>query len=464
MGAILHFGTDGWRARLDGDFDTENVVRVAVAAGAYWAEREPGAEVLVGYDTRPESEGFALAAAEAISALGLVAVLSDRPLPTPALAWATAQRGPAAGALMVTGSHHPMGYLGIKLRTRDGGCGLPEFYDEVEDLIEPEAPEGRGPVERRDLLTSYLENLGCLLDRPVLAAANLSVVVDPMYGAGRGCLTEVLEPLGVRVREIHAGEEPGWEDMCPEPIEPWVDECEAAVVQAGASAGLVIDGDGDRLGAVDERGRYVSAHQIIALILGHLVQNRGLGGRVVLGLSASAMPRRVARALGCRVATKPIGFKHIYREMLKGDVLLGGEGAGGIGIPSHLVERDGLLCCLMLCELMATGGKPLGVLVDELEDRFGPLHYARRDVRMEPEVTEMLRTILPGLNPPTVAGKVPTAVSHMDGLRLEFEDGSWLLIRPSGTEPLVRIYAEAQSVEERDELVEVGMEMARGSL
>lgn len=461
MGAMIHFGTDGWRARLDGDFTEESVARIADAAARYWRDA-PCGTVYVGYDTRSESEHFARLAAEVLAGRGLDAVLGGGPVPTPALSWSVANDPDACGALMITGSHHPQDYLGVKLRVADGGGGTSDFYDELEELIDPDAPRERGPVRTADLMTAYRQRLIQTVDAKAISAAGLKVVVDPMYGAARGQLARVLTALGVETVEIHDAEEPEWDELRPEPVEPWVDDCECAVVKQGACMGLVTDGDADRVGAIDERGRFINPHTIIALLLKHLVQNRGLTGRVVLSLSASVLPRRVAKSLGCRVTMRPIGFKHIYEEMARGDVLMGGEEAGGIGMPFHLHERDGLLCCLMLCELVAMTGKSLGSLVDELQAEYGSLSYGRRDLRLEPEVIESLRTMLPGVNPQKIAGRKPCSVSRLDGLRFEFEDESWLLLRPSGTEPLVRVYAEAESVETRDALLDAGCDIARG--
>ena len=464
MGAMIHFGTDGWRARTDGDFTDDSVIRIADAAGSMWSQTAPGAIVYIGFDTRPRAEHFARLAAKVLAGHGLVAKLSDRYCPTPALSWTVARDDRACGGLMITGSHNPNDYLGVKLRVADGGAGSTEFYEELELAIDPDPSNARGPVGVTDFVTPYLDHLITLVDGDLIAAARLKVVYDPLYGSARGYLPAVLRALGIEVAEIHGRPDGDTDDIHPEPIEPWVDDCEQTVVATGAQAGLLNDGDGDRVGAVDERGRFVSPQKIIALILGHLSMNRGLTGRVVLNLSSSVVPRHVAKALGCRLSIKPIGFKHIYEEMLKGDVLLGGEEAGGIGIPSHIPERDGLLMNLLLCELMAVAGKTLGELVDMLEQSCGRYYYARRDLRLENEVIEMLRTLLPGLNPPVVAGRNPVTVSHMDGLRLEFEDESWLLLRPSGTEPLVRVYAEAPTIELRDQLLDAGSDIARGEL
>lgn len=460
MGAMIHFGTDGWRARLDGDFTEENVARIAHAAGKLWSG-QVCRSVYIGYDTRPQAVGFARIAAEVIAAMGFTARLTDRPVPAPALSWATASDPDACGALMVTGSHHPSDYLGIKLRMADGGGGLAELYDELEGMVEADPPEERGEVTSVDISTSYEAQLVSLVDGESIRSAGLTAIADPMYGAARGCLAEILRSVGVSVHEIHAKEEPGWEDLRPEPIEPWVDACERAVIGQGASIGLITDGDADRVGAVDDRGRYVHPHQIIALILDHLVRHRGATGRVVLTAASSVLPRRVAESHGCRVTIRPIGFKYLYEEVFKGDVLIAGEESGGIGIPAHLPERDAMLCCLLLCELIAQENRPLSELVDELDERYGARSFARRDLRLAPESVEYLRTLLPGLNPPEVAGMEPTTVSHLDGLRLDFADESWLLLRPGGTEPVVRVLAEAPTIEQRDALLEAGIAIAQ---
>lgn len=462
VGAIIHFGTDGWRSRVDGDFTDENVARIAHAAGKLWSRLDPGAIVYIGFDTRPGAEHFACLAGKVLAGCGLTAKVSDRYNPTPALSWTVAQDARACGGFMVTGSHNPHDYLGIKLRMADGGTASTDFVEALEQIVDPNPPTQHGGIQRVNLVTPYLDHLCSLVDGDMIAQAGLKVVYDPMYGSARGYLTEVMGALGVQSYEIHGSDDREVDEMHPDPIEPWVDACEQAVVEQGAHAGLVNDGDADRVGAVDEHGMYVSPQKIIALVAGHLVRNKGYSGRVVLNLSTSTLTKRVAQALGCRVTIKPVGFKHIYKEMCKGDVLIGGEEAGGIGIPMHMRERDGLLVNLLLCELMAQSGKTLGQLVKEVEERFGHLSYGRRDLRLEAEVIEMFRTMLPGLNPHEVCGRVPVAVSHMDGLRLEFEDESWLLLRPAGTEPVVRVYAEANSVELRDKLLDAGCELARG--
>lgn len=462
MSDIIHFGTDGWRAKPAEAFTPENVARIVEGLGALWSRERPGARVYIGFDTRAQAEDFACLAGELLAAYGLRVVVSDRYLPTPALSWTAAQDPEAVGALMVTGSHNPPDYLGLKIRMADGGTASEDFVALLENEIAPEPLFARGRVSRRDLVTPYMDHLYSLVDGNAIAATGLTVVYDPLYGSARGYLPLAMGALGVETIEIHSVDDGEAAELHPDPIEPWVDDCERAVVEHGAAAGLINDGDADRVGAVDEHGRFVSPHKIIALVAGHLVCHRGMTGRIVVNQSTSTLTKRVARALGCRVTVKANGFKHIYKEMRKGDVLIAGEEAGGIAIPAHLCERDGLLVNLLLCELMAQTGKSLGQLVAEVEDACGHMSYGRRDLRLEPEVIEMFRTMLPGLNPHEVAGEEPVAVSHLDGLRVEFSDESWLLIRPAGTEPAVRVYAEASTVERRDELLEAGCELARG--
>lgn len=459
---MITFGTDGWRARLDGDFTDENLIRLADAAGAWWARQAPGALIYVGYDTRPGAERFAVLAGEVLAGHGLVAKVSDRPAPMPAVSWAVARDVRAIGGFEVTGSHNPPDYLGVKLCLAGGATLTQDAADAIEAGIDADPTEARGPIERKNFVIPYMDHLCEIVDGDAIACARLRVVCDPLYGAARGLVADALGALGVEVVEIHGHDDADTPDIHPDPIEPWIDDCEQAVVAHGACAGLITDGDADRAGAVDERGRCVSPAHLIALLTEHLVQHHGLSGRVVVNQSTPVIARRVAQDLGCRVNVKPVGFKHIYEEMRKGDVLIGGEEAGGIGIPAYSPERDGILTLILICELMAKTGKTLGALVDELTERFGATSYARRDLRLENEVIEAFRTMLPGVNPHEVAGREPVRVSHMDGLRLEFADESWLLLRPSGTEPVVRVCAEAPTVEMRDALLDAGCELARG--
>ena len=371
MATMITFGTDGWRARLDGDFTDENLIRLADAAGAWWARQAPGALIYVGYDTRPGAERFAVLAGEVLAGHGLVAKVSDRPAPMPAVSWAVARDVRAIGGFEVTGSHNPPDYLGVKLCLAGGATLTQDAADAIEAGIDADPTEARGPIERKNFVIPYMDHLCEIVDGDAIARARLRVVCDPLYGAARGLVADALGALGVEVVEIHGHDDADTPDIHPDPIEPWIDDCEQAVVAHGACAGLITDGDADRAGAVDERGRCVSPAHLIALLTEHLVQHHGLSGRVVVNQSTPVIARRVAQDLGCRVNVKPVGFKHIYEEMRKGDVLIGGEEAGGIGIPAYCPERDGILANLLLCELMAISGKTLGELVDDLETFVG---------------------------------------------------------------------------------------------
>lgn len=462
MSSIIHLSADGWRVRLDDEAVEADFGRIADAVGQFWAQSAPGAIVYVGFDARQDAERYACFVGRVLAGHGLVAKVSDRYVPTPALSWAVAHDPRACGGFMVTGSHHPYDYLGARIYMSDGVAATREVSDELEALIDAEPGALYGGIQRADLATPYLDALCASVDGDAIACARLSVVYDPLYGAGRTHLPMVMGALGIDVTEIHGMPDEDTADVHPDPIEPWVDDCERAVVEAGACAGFVTDGDADRMSAIDERGRFISPRMIATLALKHLVEHRGRTGRVVLGVAASVITRRAAKALGCRVVMKPTGFEHIYKEALKGDVLLGSEGQTGLCIPEHMLERDGLYITLLLCELMAQEHKTLAELVDEIDAEYGAMQYGMRDLRVENEVSEIFRTMLPGLNPHDVAGYEPVAVSHMDGLRLEFEDESWLLLRPSRMYPLVRVFAEAPTVQKRDELIDAGCEIARG--
>ncbi len=462
MSTNIHFGTDGWRAVIGADYTYDNVRRVADAAGRVFAADKPGGTVIVGYDTRFEAGAFAAAAAEVLASHGLNVRVSDRYLPTPALCWSVKEADNAAGGVMLTASHNPSEYLGLKLRMEDGGASPVEFTDRVEAELRDEPPTARGAFETVDLVGPYLANLASLVDGEAIRSANLRVVVDPLFGAGQTYLAETLRTFGVDVHEIHDVPNPGFGGLHPEPIPPWISAATDAVKADARDAGFVNDGDADRIGAIDRAGNFVSPHRIIGLMAQHLVQDKGQSGRVVKTLSTSVLVDRLCRALGLTVTTTPIGFKWIYEEMLKGDVLVGGEESGGIGIPSHVRERDGLLMALMLTEMMAQRGKGLGELVDDMLAITGPMAYNRVDLKVTPEVKSAFLAKAHELAPKEVAGVAVHDIVRTDGVKFLLSDDAWLLLRPSGTEPLVRVYAEAPSAGVVDDLLAAGRAMVEG--
>ena len=462
---MIRFGTDGWRARVGEGFDEVAVERVADAlANLLEAQGCVGSTVVVGYDTRPTSATCAQVAARALAGHGFDAVLASTFCPTPAVSWTVARDERACAGLMVTASHASAEFNGLKIRMADGGVASRQVTDALEQALRPDPQGLTGPIRRVDVMGPYLEALQGMVDAPAIAAAGLHLVVDSLYGAARGHLADLLRRLGADVTEVHAEPSANFGGLVPTSAEAWLSDCRQAVRETGASAGLVLDGDAGRVCAIDETGRYVTSQQLMVLVMELLVEFEHKSGRVVITSPCSVLVRRQAARLGCPLTVTPVGFSWIRAEMTKGDVLIGGEESGGIGIPSHACERDGMLVHLLLCDLMARTGKTLARLVDDLEDKVGHMDYGRRDVQMDPASLQMFRNILPGLCPQSLVGMRPVSVDHTDGLRLGFADESWLLVRASGTNALVRVYAEAPTVLERDALLEAGCSLARGEL
>ena len=312
----------------------------------------------------------------------------------------------------------------------------------------------RGGFREEDLVSAYIDELVHGADARAIRAAAPKVVIDPMYGAARGHAAELLRRVGCEVVEIHSEELEDFDSIHPEPADPWTDKCAQAVMAHGADFGLLLDGDGDRSAVIDETGTLLTPHENVAIALKQLVEGRGRTGRVVTTLSSSALVKKLAEKLGQGCTEVPVGFARLYREMLEGDVIMAAEEYGGIGVPEHLLERDGLLACLLVVECVARTGKRPGELADEIEGELGRMCYTRRDVHLDAAEIQALRIVLPGLNPGSIAGKEAVDVSHADGLRMTFADGSWVLMRPSRTDAVVRVYSEAPSEHERDAALE----------
>lgn len=460
--ADIHFGTDGWRAIIGEDFTPDNLNRVIDAAARIFKEDAVAAgrsadapgTIIVGHDCRQDAHAYAELAAQVAAGHGFNVLLTEDYCPTPTLCWSVAHDDDAVGGIMLTSSHNPAEYLGVKLRMADGGASPAEFTDRVEAVLPPEPTDVLGPFQTTDLMTDYLAALRELVDVEAIRAAGLRVVCDPLYGAGRHYLADLLRDMGVEVVEIHNGEDPTFAGLHPEPIQPWVDEGLAKVAELGYDALFINDGDADRIAAGDAQGNYVNAHRIITLLTKHMV-DRGETGRVVSTITASAMLDRMCRKLGLELVSTPVGFKWIYGEMEKGGVMIGGEESGGIGLPGHVKERDGLLMALLLTECMAQSGKDLGALVDDMLADIGRLEFARRGLSITPEQMERFRAeTVPTFTADEVAGKRVIDVDRRDGVKLLLEGDAWVMMRPSGTEPLVRIYAEAATTDEVNELLD----------
>ena len=460
--ADIHFGTDGWRAIIGEDFTPDNLNRVVAAAARIFKEEAVAAgrdadapgTLIVGHDCRQDAHAYAELAAQVAAGEGFNVLLTEDYCPTPTLCWSVAHNDDAVGGIMLTSSHNPAEYLGVKLRMADGGASPAEFTDRVEAVLPPEPTDILGPFQTADLMTDYLAALRELVDVEAIRGANLRVVCDPLYGAGRHYLAGLLRDMGVEVVEIHNAEDPTFAGLHPEPIQPWVDEGLAKVGELGYDALFINDGDADRIAAGDSRGNYVNAHRIITLLTKHMV-DRGETGRVVSTVTASAMLDRMCRKLGLELVSTPVGFKWIYGEMEKGGVMIGGEESGGIGLPDHVKERDGLLMALLLTDCMAQSGKDLGAIIDEMLADIGRLEFARRGLSITDEQMARFRAeTVPAYTADEIAGKRVTGVDRRDGVKLLLEGDAWVMMRPSGTEPLVRIYAEAATTDEVNELLD----------
>lgn len=455
----IRFGTDGWRGVIADDF-TFAAVRRATAAIARCLGRARGAGALVvGHDTRFLAPAFARAAAEVLAAGGIVAHLTRHFAPTPAFGWAAVERG-TDGAIVMTASHNPPEYCGLKLKDRHGAPAAPAVTAEIEAELDRPADTAtggcgggaNGRIVSFDPRPSYLKRLAELADLNRIAAVRAPVVIDAMCGAGQGCLADLLAGRGMEVAELGAVLDPLFGGRQPEPVPANLWELQATCRDRGA-VGFALDGDADRLCVVDERGRAWSPHQMMAVVVDHMAGNRGGRGRIVKGFAVGRQVDEVAAAWGLPLLVVPIGFKYIAAHMVKGDVLVGGEESGGIGIHGHLPERDGSLVALLLLEAMAWEACSAADLLDRLESRVGPSHYRRVDWGLPRDLTrEGILSRLAALRR-GLPGDAPAAVDELDGLKLHFADRSWILFRPSGTEPLLRVYAEAADPARLDRLL-----------
>lgn len=462
MAEDIHFGTDGWRAIIGEGFTDESLVRVIDASAATFkkeaglSENEVSSKsIIIGHDCRKDAHRYAELAAEVVAAHGFKVMLTADYCPTPALCWAVSHDESAIGGIMLTSSHNPAEYLGVKLRMEDGGASPKEFTDLVESLLSDTPLTERGTYETIDFVSPYLEALKNMVDIEAIRAAHLKVVVDPLYGAGRHYLAELLVGMGVEVAEINNADDPSFDGLHPEPIPPWIDRGIAKVKELGYDAGFITDGDADRIGAIDETGAFVNPHRIITLLVAHLAEDKKQSGKVVTTITSSALLTRQCKRLNLDLISTPVGFKWIYGEMTKGGVMIGGEESGGIGIPTHVKERDGLLMALLLTETMAQRKMSLGQLVDDMFEKLGRLEFARRGLTLTEAEMEIFKTqILPQYTCETIASKKVEDVDRRDGMKFYLEGDAWVMMRPSGTEPLVRVYAEAATVEEVNQLLD----------
>lgn len=462
----IRFGTDGWRGVIADDFTFENVARVGDGAARYLGTEESSCgPVVIGYDRRFLSNRFADCLAEVLTAYNIKVELAKEPLPTPALAfWVHYRKAPLG--LMVTASHNPPQFNGVKIKTT-AGCSAPK---ELTERIERYVNSYQGPISRRSLQEAeakgllnrcdpsgqYARQLLNLVDVEAIRKAKLKVVADSMHGSAGTYLPAILERAGIEVVPMRHEENPGFGGVNPEPIEANLEALRHRVQEVGAHLGIAVDGDGDRVGAVAPDGSFVNPHQIFALLLRHLVENQGKRGEVVRTVSTTQMIDHLCRHYNLKLHEVPIGFKHIAALMLERDVLIGGEESGGIGIRGHLPERDGTLSALLLLEMMAKTGKGIMELRSDLFDLVGEHQYGRIDLHFTGSEGREAVAEITEKPPAQIGDRKVCDTNNRDGIKLFFQGGGWLMLRASGTEPVVRIYAEAASKDAVSQLLSEG--------
>ncbi len=462
----IKFGTDGWRAVIAEDFTMANVERVAQATADYWSSNPiSGTErkAVVGYDRRFLSAEFAQRAAEVFAGNDFQVVLSPEPVPTPSVSFAVKARR-AVGGVMITASHNPPIFNGFKLKSHFGGSAEAAICQAVESFLDRSPvkalPLTEGRRSRRIILADprppHFAALKKLVDFKLIAGSRLRFAHEALFGVGAGCFDQLLAGTTCRVTTLNAAHDTLFGGINPEPIARNYVRSSAFLKRHPHDICLVTDGDADRVGGMDGRGGYLSTHQIICLLLHHLAENRREQGRVVKALTTTSMVDKMCAALGIELQETGVGFKYIGAEMIKGGVLLGAEESGGIGFPGHIPERDGIAAGLMLLELLAMERAPVTRLVARLTKQYGPHHYDRLDTHFPLEKRAALMEHL-RLHPPARLLRSPVAeVKAFDGVKFIAADTSWLMLRGSGTEPILRIYAEAASPEAVRKLLRAG--------
>lgn len=443
----IKFGTDGWRAIIDKDFTVENVARVAEAT-ALWLKERGSTSVVVGYDTRSKGKLFAETAAATLHRHGITVHLAQSFVSTPMVSFGVRKLGAGAG-IVITASHNPPAYNGYKLKSHFGGPSLPEEIARVEKLIPSQAIVSQEHYAvPTDLESLYIEAVNRRFD--IAAMRKTGIAYDAMFGAGQS----VMKKLFPEAVTLHGEYNPGFNGQAPEPIPRNLGELSRVVAgDPELTFGLATDGDADRLGVFDENGNFVDAHHVILLLVHYLHHYKKMTGKVVVAFSATGKVRRLASHYGLPCEVTQIGFKHICRRMIEEDVLLGGEESGGVAVKGHVPERDGIWAALLLLEFMATTGKKLSDLIAEVYSIVGAFYYDRLDVHLDDtQKIEVMARCAQGMS-----AFGPFAVEQtetLDGYKFHLGLDRWIMIRASGTEPLVRIYAEGRTKEEVAEMLE----------
>ncbi|MBN1824143.1 MAG: phosphoglucomutase/phosphomannomutase family protein [Endomicrobiales bacterium] len=452
----IKFGTDGWRGVMAEDFTFGNVRRVAGAVAEYLRAaygRDP--LVVIGHDTRFHSGAFARAAAEELAKGGCRPVISKGVVSTPCLSSGVLEKN-ARGGVMITASHNPYEFNGFKFKTEKGSSAPESVTKEFEKYISSEQKRPSGPVlpvTEADIVSGYLKRISDFVDSSAIRRKPIKVVFDPMYGAAQGYLQRLLKPAKCRVISVHDGSDPLFGGLHPEPIGEFLGDLAKAVKRSGSDIGVATDGDGDRVGVVDEKGRYLPPHTVFPLLLYYLAKYKGMKGKVAQTISLGYVSERIARDFNLDWEETPVGFKYIADRILRGGFLFGGEESGGYGYGGFLPERDGVLNAVMLIEMLASVRKPLSVLVADIEKKYGKSYYVRRDFRNPGIPKEVFVQEMKIKVPRKIAGLGLKQVKDYDGIEFVLEDDSWLLLRPSGTEPVIRVYCESNNPEKTRKII-----------
>jgi phosphomannomutase len=465
MTTPIKFGTDGWRGLIADDFTFENVRRVAAAIASYVLKYENAkGGVVVGYDTRFLSAQVARVASEIIAGAGIPVKLANDYTPTPAVSYAVKQHG-AAGGVMITSSHNPWNWNGVKFKANFGGSATPAIMKRIEEEMAASAePKGsKAAIEEVDLKKDYVAAVCAFADMNLIAKTKFKFAVDAMYGSGRGVLPGIFAERGVQYVAIRQELNPLFPGINPEPIQPHIAMLQETVVREKCDAGLATDGDADRIGAVAEEGSFVDAHKIFSVLLYWLLERKKWPGDIVRAFNTTKMLDRIAKKYGRTLRETPIGFKYVADLMMEREIMMGGEESGGIGYSRFLPERDGVLNSLLLANAMAEQGKPLGQLVADLQKEFGPHYYGRSDLHIPEDVKQNAIQRARADTTQSLGKYRVLRKEQMDGVKF-FLDAptngngaeAWVLFRASGTEPLLRLYTEASSPELVKELLGVG--------
>jgi len=471
---VIKFGTDGWRGIIASDFTFENVRTAAAAVAAYiHAKEDPAKGICIGYDSRFLSKEFAKTCAEVVAATGITVKLAKEITPTPALSYGVRELG-AAGGIMITSSHNPAQWNGVKYKAFYGGSGSPSIIAEIESYLGQPVPQAAAPaaIEEVDFIAPYMAAIEAFADLDLIAKSGLKFGIDSMYGAGRELLAGVFTRLGVEFTQIRGNVDPLFPGINPEPILPHIQALGDAVVANRCDAGLCTDGDADRIGATDEHGNFVDPHKIFSVLLEWVLKRKGWPGDVTRAFNTTKMLDRICAKYGRTIHEHGIGFKYVVDYMQQQEIVMGGEESGGIGFQRHLPERDGLLNALLLANVMAEEKKTLGQLVADLQTEYGEHQYGRIDLHIADEIknSAIARAKALKAGDTAFAGMAILRVETLDGVKFYLDNPeaktkpnaaeTWLLLRASGTEPLMRIYSESCSTESVAKLLEAAKSFA----